>query len=179
MIEMNIWFQDWTVPARLILVAIFAYAGLIVMLRISGKRTLSKMNAFDFVVTIALGSTLATVLLSKDVSLAEGLLALSLLVGLQWVVAWMSIRSTGWRNAIKSEPRLLALRGEYQEQALRAERVTPDEVDAAVRGAGHSSVAEVAAVVLETDGSFSVIATSSDERGLGALKRVRGFRDSV
>ncbi len=68
----------------------FRHAGLIVMLRISGKRTLSKMNAFDFVVTVALGSTLATVFLSKDVVLAEGLLELALLIGLQWIVA-------GWR----------------------------------------------------------------------------------
>jgi len=87
-------------------VGICAYAALVLMLRVSGKRTLSKMNAFDFVVTIALGSTLASLLLSKDVPLAEGLLALGLLISLQWVVAWMAIRFTGWRMLIKSEPRL-------------------------------------------------------------------------
>ena len=48
---------------------------LVIFLRLSGKRTLSKMNAFDLVVTVALGSTLATVLLTKDVALADGALA--------------------------------------------------------------------------------------------------------
>ena len=57
------------------------------VLRISGKRTLATLNAFDFVVTVAVGSTVATVLLSFAVALAEGVLALTLLVTLQWVVA--------------------------------------------------------------------------------------------
>jgi uncharacterized membrane protein YcaP (DUF421 family) len=63
------------------------------VLRVSGKRTLSKWNAFDFVVTIALGSILATVLLSKDVRLAEGLTACALLVGLQFLNTWIAVRS--------------------------------------------------------------------------------------
>jgi uncharacterized membrane protein YcaP (DUF421 family) len=50
---------------------------------VSGKRTLSKLDAFDLIVTVALGSTLATVLLSRDVALAEGIVAFALLVGLQ------------------------------------------------------------------------------------------------
>lgn len=174
---MNIWFENWIVPARLVVVALCAYAGLVLMLRVSGKRTLSKMNAFDFVVTIALGSTLATALLSKDVSLAEGLLAFLLLIALQWLVAWFSLRSERWKKLIKSEPRLLALRGRLQETALRAERVTPDEVDAAVRAAGHGSLGEVTAVVLETDGSISVIATEAGPSEFAALKKVRGFGD--
>lgn len=171
---MNIWFEGWVVPARLITVAVCAYAGLILMLRISGKRTLSKMNAFDFVVTIALGSTLASVLLSKDVSLAEGLLALFLLIGLQWVVAFLAVRSERWQHLIKSEPRLLVLRGQLQESALQAERVTPDEVLASVRAAGHASLEDVTAVVLETDGSFSVIAGDAASGKTGALAKVRG-----
>ena len=72
-------FTHWFDLARVLIVGVSAYAALVFLLRISGKRTLSKMNAFDLVVTVALGSTLATILLSKDVALAEGLLALALL----------------------------------------------------------------------------------------------------
>jgi len=72
---------------------VLAYVALVVFLRVSGKRTLSKMNAFDLVVTVALGSTLATVLLSKDVALAEGVLAFALLISLQFVVTWSSVRA--------------------------------------------------------------------------------------
>jgi uncharacterized membrane protein YcaP (DUF421 family) len=68
-------FDSWTGLGRVLVVGTLAYFALVLTLRVSGKRTLSKLNAFDLVVTVALGSTLATVLLSKDVALAEGLLA--------------------------------------------------------------------------------------------------------
>ena len=76
-------FDDWFGLLRVMVVGVAAYAALVALLRASGKRTLAKLNAFDFVVTVALGSTLATVLLSKDVALAEGLRAFALLTGLQ------------------------------------------------------------------------------------------------
>ncbi len=72
---------------RILIVGPLAYILLIVILRTSGKRTLSKLNAFDFVVTVALGSTLATVLLSKDVPLIEGVLAFAVLAILQFETA--------------------------------------------------------------------------------------------
>ena len=88
-------------------VGVLAYVALVFLLRISGKRTLSKMNAFDFVVTVALGSTLATILLSKDVPLAEGVLAFALLIALQYVIAWFSVRSRTVSRFVKAEPTLL------------------------------------------------------------------------
>ncbi len=68
----NIFFQNWQSISRTLISTALAYIAMIIMLRISGKRTLAKMNAFDFIVTIALGSSLATVALSKDVALADG-----------------------------------------------------------------------------------------------------------
>ena len=68
-------FHSWFDLLRVAVVGTLAYSALIVWLRISGKRSLSKWNAFDFIVTIALGSTLATAFLSKDVALAEGVFA--------------------------------------------------------------------------------------------------------
>jgi uncharacterized membrane protein YcaP (DUF421 family) len=110
---------------------------------------------------VALGSTLATVVLSKDVALAEGLLALALLIGLQWVVAWGSSRSERISGLVKSEPQVLYHHGEMNETALLRERVTREEIEAAARGSGHGDLADVETVVLETDGTFSVIGRSS------------------
>ena len=151
-------FDGSTDLIRVLIVGSLAYIGLVAFLRVSGKRTLAKMNAFDLVVTVALGSILATVLLNSDVSLSEGLLAFVLLCSLQYAVAWLSVRSRGFREFIKSEPALLLRNGEYLRGAMRRERVTEDEIRAAVRSAGHSDPSQVAAVVLETDGSFSVVA---------------------
>lgn len=100
-------FSDFAGIWRTLIVGLCAYAGLVIVLRISGKRTLSKMNAFDLVVTVALGSTLATVLLSKDVALAEGITAFLLLAGAPYAVTWTSLRSRRIRRWVKAEPRAL------------------------------------------------------------------------
>lgn len=157
----DVLFSGWSALGRTLVVGVAAYAALVVILRISGKRTLSKMNAFDLVVTVALGSTLATILLSKDVALAEGVLALGLLVALQWVIAWSSARSRTVSRLVKSEPRLLVHQGTLLRGALQRERVAEEEVLAAVRSEGASGLGDVSAVVLETDGTFSVIRRSA------------------
>lgn len=146
---------------RILIVGPLAYLALIAVLRVSGKRTLAKMNAFDFVVTVALGSTLATVLLSKDVPLDEGVLAFVILAALQFVIAWIAQRVSPVEAAIKSSPRTLLCDGQFDEVALLDERVTRDEVAAAIRKSGEGDLGRIAAVVLETDGSFSVIAASA------------------
>lgn len=164
-------FEDFYGLFRVATVSLLAYPALIIVLRVAGKRSLSKLNAFDLIVTVALGSTLATVLLSKDVKLAEGVLAFSMLAGLQWTVARLSISNPWFRGLIRAEPRLLFKNGEYLQSAMAKERVTAGEVDAAVRNAGHGRLDAVAAVVLETDGSMSVIASEDDE--LTALRSVQ------
>jgi uncharacterized membrane protein YcaP (DUF421 family) len=153
----NIFFTDWSGLLRVLIVGVLAYASLVAFLRISGKRTLAKMNAFDLVVTVALGSTLATILLSKDVVLAEGLVALVLLIGLQYTIAWLSIRSRKIESLVKSEPAMLFHRGRFLHRSMRHERVTESEVRAAIRSEGIAGLDEVIAVVLETDGTFSVV----------------------
>ncbi len=150
-------FDSWSGLGRVLIVGVVAYGALVLILRVSGKRTLSKMNAFDFVVTVALGSTLATILLSKDVALAEGLLALALLIGLQFVLTWFSVRVPTVDRLVKSEPALLLHRGDFLHGQMRRARVVEAEIRAAVREQGIASLEEVDAVVLETDGSFSVI----------------------
>lgn len=150
-------FDDWAGLIRTVVVGLLAYLALIVMLRASGKRTLSKMNAFDLVVTVALGSTLATVLLNASVPLAEGVVALALLVYLQYAITWLSVRSARFRGLIKAEPTLLVHEDRPLEGAMRAQRVTRDEIDAALRSSGKSDLGDVQSVVLETDGSMTVI----------------------
>ncbi|WP_049767895.1 DUF421 domain-containing protein [Parvibaculum lavamentivorans] len=150
-------FDSWTGLWRVLFVGTAAYASLVLVLRASGKRTLSKMNAFDLVVTVALGSTLATVLLNRSVPLAEGVLALALLVFLQYALTWLAVRSPAVENIVKSEPTLLVRNGAWLDGALRRQRVTREEVEAALREHGLADISGAAAVVLETDGSLSVI----------------------
>lgn len=150
-------FDSWRDLGRIALVGVCAYVALVVMLRISGNRTLSKLNAFDFVVTVALGSTLATVLLSREVSLAEGVLALGLLIGLQFLVTWTSVRLPWVNQLVKSEPLMLFHRGRFLPQAMRRARIVEEEVVTALRMQGVARLEQAEAVVLETDGSLTVL----------------------
>jgi uncharacterized membrane protein YcaP (DUF421 family) len=166
-------FDSWTGLGRVLAVGTLAYISLVLILRISGKRTLTKLNAFDLVVTVALGSTLATVLLSKSVALAEGILAMALLVFLQFVITWLSVRSPRFQELVKSEPTLIMRQGQFLDGALRAQRITREEVIAALRSNGVADAADVAAVVLETDGSIAVIKDAAPDTAKPTLDTVQ------
>jgi uncharacterized membrane protein YcaP (DUF421 family) len=125
----------------------------------------------SFIVTVALGSTLATVLLSRNTALAEGIAAFALLIGLQYIITWLSVRSQRVAKLVKAEPSLLFSGGHFLHGALRRERVTEDEVRAAVRSQGMPSMESVAAVILETDGSLTVL-QSQEGQALTSLKGV-------
>jgi len=150
-------FESWYGLLRVVVVAPLAYGGLVLILRVSGKRTLAKLNAFDLVVTVALGSTLATILLSKTVALLEGLTAFVMLAAMQFAVAWLSVRVKWFNKLVKDEPTLLLHNGEFLDRALLAQRVTRDDIEAALRSSGVGDASGASAVVLETDGSISVI----------------------
>ena len=154
---LGIFFDSWGGLLRAMIVGTLAYVALIAGLRVSGKRTLSRMNAFDLVVSVALGSTLATIILSEDVALAEGLVAFGVLIGLQYVITWLSMRSSRIAHVVKAEPTLVFFRGAYLYDQMRAMRLLEAEVLAAVRGQGIASLSEVEAVVLESDGSITAM----------------------
>lgn len=160
---------------RVLLVGSAAYVLLVVVLRLSGKRTLSQLNIFDFIVTVAFGSTLATILLNSSVSWTEGAFALALLAGLQFIVAFVSSRWPGFREAITSRPVLLFSNGEVLEPALKRNRLTESELLQAVRMQGNGDFSDVAAIVLETNGKVSII--SQQKYGDGsALENVLGAK---
>lgn len=153
-------------------VGLLVYAALIVLLRLSGKRTLSKWNSFDFVVTVAFGSTLATTLLDETVSFQQGIIAFGLLIGMQFLITYISVRCELCEKLIKSKPTLLLYKGRFIESKLRRQRITRSEVLAAVRNNGLLSLDSVEAVVLETDGSLSVIKTQTTQPAPSALEGI-------
>lgn len=155
-------FHNFMELGRILLVGSLAYLSLIVMLRVTGNRTLSKMNAFDFIVTIALGSVLATVLLDNSVSLSEGAVAFFVLIGMQFIVTWLSVRFPIIDRLVKSVPVLLVYEGRILSRAMKASRVTEDEVLTAVRNQGIPTLDNVQAVVLETDGTFAVVGRTKE-----------------
>jgi uncharacterized membrane protein YcaP (DUF421 family) len=160
------WFDSFSDIVRVLLAGSTAYVALVFLLRLSGKRTLAKLNAFDLIVTVALGSTLATVLVNASLSVVEGVTALALLAILQFLAAIVSSRMKKGRALLTSRPTALVIDGHLHHDALLAERVSPDEVRQAIRSSGRGDIGEIGAVVLESDGSLSVI--SKEQIGDGS-----------
>lgn len=167
-------YQDAYGLLRILVLAPLAYIGLIVALRLAGKRSLAKLNAFDFVITIALGSAFAAIIVDKQVPLAEGALVLLMLLGLQWLLTRWSVHSRAFAGLIRARPRLLFRDGAFLAQALQDARITRGELTSAIRLHGFGRFDQVAAVILEGDGSLSVIG-KQDEGPLDTLDEVVGF----
>ena len=142
---------------QIVVGGVLAYIGLVILLRVSKKRTLSRLNMFDFVITIAFGSAMASVILNSSVSLIEGLLGFGVLIFSQFIVTFISYRSDKFTSLIKAEPKLLYSEGHYHQDAMKSERVKEVEILQSIRKQGIGSLDEVKAVVLETDGSMSII----------------------
>lgn len=155
-------FHGWASLIKVLFVGIIAYFGLIILLRSYGKRTLARMNAFDMVINVAIGSTLATIILSPEVAFIEGIITFVLLFSLQYLISWLSLNSKEIRHFVRGEPRLLYHDGEFLVRAMKSERITQEEMLQAVRNKRIGSLSEVGAIVLETDGEFSVIPRSEE-----------------
>ncbi len=130
---------------------------LIAMVRLFGKRSTSKMNNFDWIVTVAVGAIVSSAIVLKDVSVTDGLVGIGTLLSIQWVLHFLVQRSATVCRIVKASPRLVFDRGAFIEDAMRAERLSEAEVLQAMRGHGLASKSDVAWVVMEADASLSVV----------------------
>jgi uncharacterized membrane protein YcaP (DUF421 family) len=149
-------FDGWYDVRRTVTLSVMGFASMIIMLRVSGKRTLSKLNVFDFVFVVAVGSVFAATIIEKDVTLVEGLSGLATLIIIQVILAQLAARSETADRIINGRPALLFEHGEFIHRALKKERVTEEEIRGAIREEGVKRVEDVDAVVMENDGSLSV-----------------------
>ncbi|MDB2439691.1 DUF421 domain-containing protein [Hellea sp.] len=139
---------------------------LIVFTRLVGLRSFSKMSSFDFAMTIAVGSILASVLLNKSTPLADGVVALATIFALQFTVTMLR-KHTNWAaSLIDNQPRLLMQGDKILYKNLEKTRVTEDDLFAKLREANVLNLDQVRAVVLETTGDISVLHTSDSDTSL-------------
>lgn len=153
----KIFFESWESIARTLLITSLSYVIMVILLRISGKRTLAKMYAFDFVVTIALGSSLATVALNKSVTLADGIAALGVFILAQFLLTWLSVRIPRMKTLITSVPTLLFYRGDFLWEAMIRERISEEEIFKTSRMAGLSILDDVEMIILESTEDILIV----------------------
>lgn len=134
-----------------------------IITRLFGLRTFAKMSSIDFASTIAIGSILASVILSKDQSIMEGALIIFLIVMFQATFAYFNRKSKRFRNLSTNVPKVLMWKGTILQDNLAKCNIGESELMAKLREANVHHLDEVQAVVLESTGDISVLHNEEDK----------------
>lgn len=133
------------------------YAALMLFTRLVGLRSFSKMSGFDFAITVALGSVIASTLLNDKPPLVTGIVGLAVLYGIQYTIARLRRSWPAFARLIDNEPLLLMVGERILDDHLTMARVTRDDLRAKLRLAGVTDPSQVLAVVMETTGDVAVV----------------------
>lgn len=150
-------FNDPNEIGIIILTTILVYVAVIVLTRLAGLRTFAKMSSFDFAITIAIGSLIASTMLIEDQSVVLGITGLITLVGLQTIVARLRKKSSLFDQAVTNTPVLLMREDRIIRKNLDANRMTEADLYEKLREANITNKNQILAVVLETTGDVSVL----------------------
>ena len=139
--------------------AVFFLVWLVV--RVVGKRELSEMAPFDFVILVVMGDLIAEAVIAEDTSVTGAVVAVATFGLLTVAMSWLSWRMPKRRSFFEGVPTLLIRDGRIVEESLRIERLNEADLLAAARENGIESLESVKWAGLEQDGAFSFFA---DER---------------
>jgi uncharacterized membrane protein YcaP (DUF421 family) len=150
-------FHSWADIGRVVVTTAIVFVAITAFLRLVGAQAIAKMSGYDMVATVTFGSIVATVALTRNITITEGLAAIVTLIALQELMRRAQSRWLIVHHAVREPPLVILWQGDLLEDRLIARGISADEVRAAVRKAGMRSLADALIVVLENDGEWSVI----------------------
>jgi uncharacterized membrane protein YcaP (DUF421 family) len=137
--------------------AVFLYAFIVLLMRVTGRRELSTLSAIDLVLLIILGDAIQQGLTQDDYSVTGAVIVVSTIAALQVGTSYVSFRSRRARRVLEGEPIVIVQDGKLIERNMRRERLTEDEVAEEMRAQQIASVEDVEWGILETNGTMSFI----------------------
>jgi uncharacterized membrane protein YcaP (DUF421 family) len=140
-----------------ILRSVVVYVFLLAAFRLTGKRQVGQLTPFDLIVLLIISNVVQNAVIGPDNSLGGGLLGAAVILALNWIVVEITFRSRRLRRLLEAPPTLLVHNGRILSQNLQRERITLDDLHAALRRNGVADVAHVRVAVLEENGGISVI----------------------
>jgi uncharacterized membrane protein YcaP (DUF421 family) len=160
-----------------ILSTVGIYIALIAYTRIAGLRSFSKMSSFDFAITVAFGSVVASTILAKDPPLLQAVVGLGSLYAIQMIVSNLRGSSSMMSAIVDNEPLLLMKGTEIIEENLEKAKVTHDDLRSKLREANVTQMHQIHAVVMEATGDIAVMHNEDPDHKLDdeLLKSVRGW----
>lgn len=149
-------FTNYSSAFMVIISTIGIYIALVIFTRLAGVRTFSKMSSFDFAVTVAIGSLIASTILTKSPPLFQSIVAMGTLFVIQISIA--SFRETSlMRSLVDNKPILLMRNTEMLEANMKKAKVTRNDLLGKLREANVTQFSQIKAVVMETTGDISVL----------------------
>ena len=174
-------FDSWDTIRVTALKAVLIYAIIIIYTRLSGLRTFGKLSSFDFAITIAIGSIIASVILNSTVSLTQGAVALGVLIAIQFVLSKFRRWSKPVEKTVSNSPLLLMLNGKVLEENMEQVSLSENTLISKLREANVLDLSEVRAVVMETTGDVSVLHADNPDRKLSKylLEGISGIPENT
>jgi len=152
-----VFFDNIDKLGRIVLTTVMVYVLIVLVTKASGKRSTSQLNNFDWIVTVMIGSLGASTILLKNIPFIEGVSSILVLYLLQFLVTKYASISPQFSSVILSDPRIVFYQGQFLPEAMRAERLTRQEIECAMRAEGINNFDDIEAVVFESDAKLSVI----------------------
>jgi len=166
----SLWLPEIALGEK-ILRSVVIYVFILLAFRFTGKRQVGQLTPFDLVVLLIISNVVQNAVIGPDNSLGGGLLGAVVILALNWLVVELTFRSKRLRRLLEAEPTLLVHNGRILHDNLRRERLTLDDLHAALRRAGVADLGHVRVAVLEENGGISVI-----PRAAGGPGEVPGSR---
>ena len=168
------WFAiEWQQVVGVSLSALGLYLGLIAFTRLIGLRSFSKLSSYDFAMTVAIGSILASTILSDSPSLSQGLVAVAVLFLIQFTISVIRRKFKPLKSLIDNQAIILMAHGEYFCDNLKEANLTKSDVQEVLRKNGIKSKSEVFAIIMETTGDMSVIKNNDVQPDLSLFDDIR------
>lgn len=140
-----------------VLRATAVYVVVLVMVRLSGKRTVGQFTPFDLLVVVLLGTAVQNSLIGEDASLLGGLILAATLLGLNWGVGKLSSRSRRFDEWVEGKPVILVRHGHLFRDELARQSLSERDFAIARRSAGYATLSDIALAVLESSGEITFI----------------------
>ena len=172
-----IFFDSIEKLGRIVLTAAMVYVLIVLVTKVSGKRSTSQLNNFDWIVTVMIGSLGASTILLKNIPFIEGAASIIVLYVLQFLVTKYASFSPQFSSYILSDPKIVFYQGQFLVDAMQDERLTRQELESVMRSNGIHSFDEIEAIVFESDATLNVITKNKDKGSAGVSETLQSLND--
>lgn len=141
---------------ELVIRATIIYCALIFFVRVTGKRQIGQLSPFDLILLLILSEAVQNAMMDDESSITGGLIAAATLLGLNYLVGFITYKSDRAEEIIEGKPEVLVLHGKLVKDVAEAARITQTELESALREAGIFKIEDVKLAILENNGSVTV-----------------------